>query len=124
MENIYLVTPNYNEIKCLYPKKSISETINHISLKTNMYLKGGHRKDKKGWDVLYYNKNIEKSIAPVFKTIYEKHGSGCVFSSSLASYLALGFYLEEAATNAKVYTENFLRSSKTLLGTHKNLIIR
>lgn len=123
LENIFLITPNYDEIQNLYSKKSLKDTIDHIISKTNMYLKGGHREDKKGWDELYFNKTLETSIAPIFKTIYEKHGSGCVLSSSIASYIALGFPIEDAATNAKIYIENFLRSNKTLLGTHKNIII-
>ena len=56
-EKCYLITPNYDEIQLLYPEKDVEETIEHISAKTNVYLKGGHRTDKKGWDILYHNKN-------------------------------------------------------------------
>ena len=31
------------------------------------------------------------------------HGTGCTFSSAIASYLALGFDVEEAVTRAKIY---------------------
>ncbi len=123
LDGIFLITPNYDEIQNLYPELSIKETIEHISLKTNLYLKGGHRNNKKGWDQLFYNKNLEETIAPIFKTTYDKHGSGCVFSSSIASYIALEFPLGEAARHAKVYIENFLRSDQSLLGKHTNLII-
>ena len=47
LENCNFVTPNYNEIKALFPDKNIEETIEFIASKTNLYLKGGHRKDKK-----------------------------------------------------------------------------
>ncbi|WP_246146932.1 bifunctional hydroxymethylpyrimidine kinase/phosphomethylpyrimidine kinase, partial [Seonamhaeicola marinus] len=49
-QKCYLITPNYDEIQMLYPDKNIEDTIAHIASKTNVYLKGGHRTDKKGTD--------------------------------------------------------------------------
>ncbi len=114
----YIITPNYDEIKSLYPKLSAEETIEHISNFTNIYLKGGHRADKKGWDELYYNKIVQTNIEPKAATVFQKHGSGCVLSSALASNLALDIVLEDAAKNAKYYTEDFLNSNESLLGVH------
>lgn len=113
-----IITPNYDEIKYLYPELDIQETIEHISNYTNIYLKGGHREDKKGWDELYYNRIVMVNIPPNTETISEKHGSGCVLSSALASNLALDFSLEDASKLAKYYTERFLNSNKSLLGNH------
>ena len=93
-EKVYLVTPNYDEIQKLYPKKSIEEAVNTIKSKTNLYLKGGHREDKKGLDALYFDKNIETNLFPIYETVYEKHGSGCVFASSIDSYIALGYAID------------------------------
>lgn len=118
-EKCYLITPNFEEIKLLYPEKDVEETIEYISEKTNVYLKGGHRTDKKGWDVLYHNKIVQTNIEPKMKQVFEKHGSGCVLSSSLSSNIALEMDLEDAARAAKYYTEQFLNSSKTLLGFHE-----
>ncbi|WP_203256112.1 hydroxymethylpyrimidine/phosphomethylpyrimidine kinase [Hyunsoonleella ulvae] len=118
-EKCFVITPNYDEIKQLYPAKNLEDTIAHISEKTNIYLKGGHRNDKKGWDVLYYNTIVQTNIAPKAKSVFEKHGSGCVLSSSLASNIALEMQLEDAARAAKYYTEQFLNSNKTLLGYHQ-----
>ena len=118
LSDCYLVTPNYQEIQVLYPDKSIEDTIDYLSTKTNLYLKGGHRTDKKGWDFLYYNKIIQLNIPPLAEAVNEKHGSGCVLSSSLASALALGYSIEEAAFHAKKYTEAFLNSHPNLLGLH------
>jgi hydroxymethylpyrimidine/phosphomethylpyrimidine kinase len=114
-----IITPNYDEIKALYPQKSIEETIVHISSLTNIYLKGGHRKNKKGWDELHYNTIIQINIKPIAESIFEKHGSGCVLSSALACNIALEQTLEDAARNAKYYTEQFLNSNETLLGNHR-----
>ncbi|WNW02898.1 hydroxymethylpyrimidine/phosphomethylpyrimidine kinase [Tenacibaculum sp. HL-MS23] len=113
------VTPNYEEIKALFPNKNIEETIDFISEKTNIYLKGGHRKDKKGWDEVYYSKIVKLNIPPIANTVFEKHGSGCVLSSALAANLALEFSAEDASKNTKKYTEQFLNSNDSLLGTHK-----
>lgn len=121
LKQIYLITPNYLEIKALHPSKSISNTITYISSKTNLYLKGGHRSDKKGWDELYSNKTEQINIAPKAGRISEKHGSGCVLSSAIASNLSLNFDLEDASKNAKYYTEQFLNSNATLLGTHSKI---
>ncbi|GAA4305794.1 hydroxymethylpyrimidine/phosphomethylpyrimidine kinase [Aestuariibaculum suncheonense] len=113
-----IITPNYDEIKSLYPELDVQETIEHISSLTNIYLKGGHREDKKGFDELYYNRIVLVNIPPNAKTISNKHGSGCVLSSALASHLALDFPLEDASKLAKYYTERFLNSNPSLLGTH------
>ncbi len=114
----FLVTPNYDEIQHLYPKLDIEETIEHISKKTNLYLKGGHRKDKKGWDELYHSEIVMVNIPPSTKIISEKHGSGCVLSSAIASNLSKEIELEDAVREAKFYTEKFLNSNTSLLGNH------
>lgn len=117
--NCYFITPNFNEIKDLFPEKSIEETIEFISQKTNIYLKGGHRTDKTGCDEIYYNKIVKLNILPITtKQIFDKHGSGCVLSSALAANLVQDISLEDACKNAKLYTEQFLSSNETLLGTH------
>ncbi|OEK06016.1 hydroxymethylpyrimidine/phosphomethylpyrimidine kinase [Flavivirga aquatica] len=113
-----IITPNYDEIKALFPKKNIEETVEYISEKTDIYLKGGHRQDKKGWDELYHSGIVQVNIEPEAKTIYQKHGSGCVLSSAIASNLALEIPLEDACKNAKYYTERFLNSHNSLLGIH------
>ncbi len=130
LEHCYLITPNYIEIEALFPSKSISETIEFISSKTNLYLKGGHRKDKKGHDELYYNKIVQVNLEPSHLDVFPKHGSGCVLSSSIASNIALEHPIEEACKLSKQYVEQFLNSNESLLGVHtkikevKNLEIR
>lgn len=115
----YIITPNYDEIQSLYPEKDIEETLEHIASFTNIYLKGGHRTDKKGWDELYHSGIVMVNIQPNVAKVSEKHGSGCVLSSSLACNIALEQELEDAARAAKHYTEQFLNSNDSLLGTHQ-----
>lgn len=116
----FIITPNYDEIKQLYPELNIQDTLEHISAITNIYLKGGHRTDKKGWDALYHNKIVMVNLPPLAKKVHEKHGSGCVLSAALASAILLEEPLEDAAKQAKYYTEQFLNSTSSLLGTHKS----
>ena len=118
LEKIYLITPNFEEIQSLYPEKSIDETIQLISKKTNLYLKGGHRTDKIGLDQLFFNKIVQLNIEPSELKVSPKHGSGCVLSSALASNLALGFSLQDSSKLSKKYIEQFLSSNETLLGDH------
>ena len=112
------ITPNYDEIKGLFPNKSIEETIEFISEKANIYLKGGHREDRKGWDEVYHSKIVQLNIPPKATSVFEKHGSGCVLSSALASNIAKELSLEDACIHAKWYTESFLNSNDSLLGEH------
>lgn len=113
-----LITPNFNEIISLYPDKNIEATIAHISSKTHLFLKGGHRKDALGKDVLYQRNGTAIKMLPEKGNYTEKHGSGCVLSSAIASYLALGFPLETACIKGKRYTEKVLSSTTNLLGHH------
>ncbi len=117
-EQCFIITPNYEEIQSLYPQLSIDQTVEHIASFTNVYLKGGHRTNKKGWDALYHSKIVKINMAPYTDSVFEKHGSGCVLSAALASYLALNIELEDAAKHAKRYTEQFLNSNEGLLGKH------
>lgn len=121
LKHCYIITPNYDEIKALYPEKDIEETLESFSQHTNVYLKGGHRIDKKGWDELYHSKIVMVNIPPNIDEVSDKHGSGCVLSSSLACNIALDQELEDAARATKHYTEQFLNSNKSLLGTHTRI---
>lgn len=118
LKKIYLLTPNYNEIKQLYSNKNIEQAIKHITSKTNLFLKGGHKPDKVGQDTLFTIEGNQFNLNPKSSNCSEKHGSGCVLSSAITGYLALGFPLLKACYRGKQYTERFLSSNKTLLGYH------
>lgn len=121
LQNCHFITPNYEEIQSLFPEKTIEETIEFLSKRTNVYLKGGHREDKKGWDEVYHSKIVKLNIPPKAISVREKHGSGCVLSSALSSNLCKGMSVEDAAKQAKKYTEQFLISNTSLLGNHHYL---
>lgn len=119
LEKIYLLTPNYQEIEKLYIDKTIEETIVHISSKTNLLLKGGHRKENVGKDELFTRKGKHFTLNAKEQNVSEKHGSGCILSSAVITYLGLGFPLLKACFRAKRYTEKVLSSNDTLLGYHR-----
>ncbi len=118
LSKIFLITPNYKEIEGLYADKSIEDTISYISSKTNLFLKGGHNETALGRDELFTLKGKQFSLQPKLKNCSEKHGSGCVLSSAITSYLSLGFPLLKACYRGKRYTEKFLSSNNSLLGFH------
>lgn len=120
-KNCFIVTPNFDEIQQLNPRVDWKTNLKEINQFTNVYLKGGHRKDKLGWDEVYLQSGELISIGPKVKSVYQKHGSGCVLSSALASHIALGLDLESACRKAKYYTEQFLNSHTSLLGVHSNI---
>ncbi|SEB79904.1 hydroxymethylpyrimidine/phosphomethylpyrimidine kinase [Tenacibaculum sp. MAR_2009_124] len=113
------ITPNYDEIKALFSEKTVEDTIDLIAQKTNIYLKGGHRKDKKGWDEVYHSKIVMVNIPPISKSVHQKHGSGCVLSAALAANFYNNLPIEDKSRNVKKYIEEYLNSDTSLLGRHK-----
>jgi len=118
LEKIYLITPNYLEIEKLYTNKTTKETVQHICSKTNLFLKGGHRSEAIGKDELFTKTGKYFVLNPKQQNVSEKHGSGCVLSSAIIAYLALGFPLLKASFRGKKYTEQVLGSNTSLLGYH------
>lgn len=114
LNKISLITPNYNEYIVLRDNNLLSDQ-NLCSI----LIKGGHREDRLGTDVLV-EEGVETLLNPTDeKSIYyPKHGSGCVLSSAIAGELAKGANLKTACKNGKLYIEKFLKSNPSLLGTH------
>lgn len=114
LQKIDLITPNYNEYKILQEASLFENSC-------SVLIKGGHREDKIGTDVLI-DDGREISIESNDEALvcYPKHGSGCVLSSAIAGYLSKGENLETACRKGKLYIEKFLTSNSTLLGFHSN----
>ena len=122
---VYMVTPNWEEIGCLYPGERVLVRCQDLSLSTGayVYLKGGHDPLHPGRDYLAGRGEIEV-LEPLVdpSRVSPKHGSGCVLASSLTAELALGQDPVRAAIKAKRYTEQFLTSNTTLLGWHRPIL--
>ncbi|MBZ4036097.1 hydroxymethylpyrimidine/phosphomethylpyrimidine kinase [Flavobacterium sp. 17A] len=117
VSKIDLITPNYHEIEILFPGFISKKNCIEKEIPTTILLKGGHNETAPGTDLLFL-KNEILELVPLQKKCFEKHGSGCVLSSAIASNLALNQTLKEACKNAKIYIENYLSSTPTLIGYH------
>jgi len=117
LKGIYLATPNWEEIGKWRDGDSLETAARYSSL-VYICLKGGHRPDKPGVDTLFKNGRAVHSFPPVKRSLYSKHGSGCVFGSALTAYLSGGADVNNAIRKAKDYIEAFLDSDPGLLGRH------
>lgn len=117
LSQIDLITPNYNEAELLFPGFLSRELWKKNEIPTAVLVKGGHNAAKTGTDYLFL-KNEMITLLPSEEKCFEKHGSGCVLSASIASNLALNQTHKEACINAKTYIEKYLSSTPTLIGYH------
>lgn len=102
-----VITPNIHEARELTgtddPMRQI-EIFRNMGVR-NIVLKGGDSRDKDYKTDLLSLEGEEDVItlrADAVDTV-NTHGTGCTFSSAIASYLALGFNVEESVTRAKIY---------------------
>lgn len=118
LNELELITPNYDEILKLDLKENSVEIITeNISKNCAVLLKGGHHPTEIGTDYLHTSNQFFRLESRNSK-MHPKHGSGCVLSAAITANLALGQELLTACKNAKSYTENFLMSNPTQLGYH------
>ena len=97
-----LITPNRYEAKLFFGISSEDE-INNLNLKHNILFKNIENYQNKTIDILVdKNNNITKFESPKANS-NNTHGTGCSFSSSIASLLAKGENLQEAIKIAKKY---------------------
>lgn len=111
-----LVTPNIPEAEELTGMKiTTEEDMKKAALKISEYgvdnvlVKGGHRCNN-STDILYSQGNF---IALEGKRIETKntHGTGCTLSSAIASFLAMGYSIEEAVSLGKDYIKAAIENS-------------
>lgn len=134
--NLFLITPNWDEIQMLYPDMEPLDGAKRLSGCCNVFLKGGHNINAPGRDYLFitdsvnapgknhlktknYGKMNQFSFGPKEIIKYHKHGSGCVLSAAITANLARGWNLHRACLRSKNYITKFLSSSESLLGFHK-----
>ena len=109
------ITPNTDEAEELLGSSEDKDKIQMFVRKHRCrVLITGKQQKGKVWDRLYNGKEEWAISSPPIQQ--SKHGSGCLFSSSLIAAKALGKSWEEAAQKAHQTTHQFLRSTKGLLG--------
>lgn len=117
-----LITPNLDEVAVLlnWTPKNLEKMVQAAHEILQAYgqavlVKGGHLSGDRVVDVLL-EKNGEASFfeakrIPVINT----HGSGCILSAAITAFLARGFDLKKAVSQAHVYLQNRMRQP-VLLG--------
>lgn len=121
LRKIYLITPNTDELKTLFGNHPDVESLQALarSLNLNILWKGGHNDGALASDRLVTPDKVY--TFSVTRARHGKHGTGCVLSSAIASYLTLGYPLPDACRLGQHYVAGFIRSNDTNLGMHNRV---
>jgi hydroxymethylpyrimidine/phosphomethylpyrimidine kinase len=115
-----VITPNVPEMELLLGEKikdsiAFSDYAKTIAEKfrVSVLLKAGHLKENTSDDILFNIKTqkLTKLTALRIET-QNTHGTGCSLSSALASYLAQGYSLENAAQKAKDFISQAIQAGR------------
>jgi len=120
LPKVRLITPNIPEAELLIGHKiditNLERSAKELSdlYQTSVLLKGGHLEHTEVMtDVLY---NLENKTSTIIhnKTIetINTHGTGCSLSSSIATYVGLGYALEEACQKGCEYLNEAIEAGK------------
>ena len=121
LQEIYLITPNTDELKILFGNHTDTANLQALArtLHLNILWKGGHNDGALATDRLITPDRVYSfSVA---RAKHGKHGTGCVLSSAIASYLTLGYPLPDACRLGQHYVARFIRSNDTNLGIHNRV---
>ncbi|MCM1022089.1 MAG: bifunctional hydroxymethylpyrimidine kinase/phosphomethylpyrimidine kinase [Muribaculum sp.] len=117
-----VITPNIPEAEILLGEKitsqnelpDVAQVLSQQCGGISVMLKAGHLRDSELIDVFY---NAESSHTLTLKsqrlTTLNTHGTGCTLSSAIAAFLAHGFDLDLAVTNAKNYITGAIEAGAT-----------
>ena len=114
-----VITPNVSEAFALLGEEVDEARIEDCAVTLHalgpgaVIVTGGHISS--GADLLYDGKGFERIEGPVYPS-ENTHGAGCTHSSSLASFLALGLDLPEAARRAREVASEAVRYGLSEIG--------
>lgn len=117
----HLITPNLDEVEVLTGKKvttldEMQQAAHQLSAlyRTAVLVKGGHLPGDEMQDVLCTDGNtyIYKEYKIHSRNL---HGTGCTLSSSIATYLSLGYTMEQAVGKAKEYLCGAIDAGKEVI---------
>ncbi|MCR5354808.1 MAG: bifunctional hydroxymethylpyrimidine kinase/phosphomethylpyrimidine kinase [Lachnospiraceae bacterium] len=83
------------------------------NIRGSVLLKGGHRSDEKGTDILVTSQGVTVFKGEIIEST-NNHGTGCTLSSAIASNLAKGMDMITSVKLAKQYVEEALRDGLNL----------
>jgi hydroxymethylpyrimidine kinase/phosphomethylpyrimidine kinase len=116
-----VLTPNAHELLQMFPGETFESAAKNISQNIALCITGRRVSEELVQDELWEEGRCVWSSPQTLLPHFSKHGSGCIFSSALASSLAKGFSRVASCAAAQRYTRNFLLSSPGLLGFHSEL---
>ncbi|MFQ3578906.1 MAG: hydroxymethylpyrimidine/phosphomethylpyrimidine kinase [Bacteroidales bacterium] len=119
LKKIDYITPNIPEATLLWNETSAQAIFKQIQDFKNLtiILKGGHETSDLATDTIITWNEIAEITKPRIAG-YNKHGTGCIFSSALASFIALELSKFEAVRRAGDYTSLAIQSNSSLLAYH------
>lgn len=113
-KNIYLITPNTNEYEWLFGNENPQNIVQKHAC--NLLLKGGHSEGNTVIDTLFIHQKIHYTKQSRSKR--DKHGTGCVLSTTILTKLTKGKSLPDACREAQDYIVRFINSNDSHLGYH------
>ncbi len=123
LPNVMLITPNIPEAELLIGhsinlqnQESTAKELAEL-YHTSVLLKGGHLELCETMTDTLYNYESKKTTVIHNKTVETKntHGTGCSLSSSIATYIGLGFSLEDACVKGCEYLNMAIEKGKDKL---------
>ncbi len=114
-----VITPNVSEAFALLGEEVDEARAEDCALTLHalgpgaVVITGGHTSS--GADLFYDGERFERIEGPLYPS-ESTHGAGDTYSSSLASFLALGFGLEEAAKRARVVASEAVKYGLSEIG--------
>jgi hydroxymethylpyrimidine/phosphomethylpyrimidine kinase len=114
-----VITPNVNEAFALLGEEVDEGRVEDCAVTLHalgpgaVIVTGGHTSS--GADLLYDGSRFERIEGPVYPS-ENTHGAGCTHSSALASFLALGLDLPEAAGRARAVASEAVRYGLSEIG--------
>lgn len=117
MTEVSVITPNTDEAEILARIPVAAEkdlwTAGQLLLEKGcpaVLMKGGHLKAGHTTDILFTKSDVPYLLKETYVDTPNTHGTGCTLSSALASCLALGYDLKEAAYRAKRFVTSALKA--------------
>jgi hydroxymethylpyrimidine/phosphomethylpyrimidine kinase len=114
-----IITPNLSEAFALLGEEVDEARVEDCAVTLHalgpgaVIVTGGHTSS--GADLLYDGTRFERVEGPVYPS-EDTHGAGCTHSSALASFLALGYDLMEAARRARAVASEAVRYGLSEIG--------
>lgn len=116
-----VITPNIPEAEILSglaidSEKDMEKAANRLFQAgcRAVLVKGGHLKGAESCDILFMPDSVPVRYTSPRISTRNTHGTGCTFSSAIASYLALGHRLTDAVSLAKNISPKLYRPGPTL----------